>query len=63
MKPVCHVCSSSIQKDHFALNKKLLGKRTKNVFCVKCLAAQLNCTEEDLLIKIEEFKEQGCTLF
>ncbi|KWT75637.1 hypothetical protein ASN18_3237 [Candidatus Magnetominusculus xianensis] len=63
MKPVCLQCNCALPKDHFALNRKLLGRRTKNLFCIKCLAVYLDCTEEDLLVKIEEFKEQGCQLF
>jgi hypothetical protein len=31
--------------------------------CLGCLADYLGNTKEDLLIKIEEFKEQGCGLF
>ena len=28
-----------------------------------CLADYLGVTEEELLAKVEEFKEEGCTLF
>lgn len=59
----CHICSSKLGKDEVALNKKLLGRNVKYYFCIRCLADYLSCTEDDLLIKIEEFKEQGCTLF
>jgi len=31
--------------------------------CVICLADYLDCSADDLLVKIEEFKEQNCTLF
>ena len=60
----CKSCSDKIEKnDYTALNKKLLGRNIKEFFCLKCLADHLNCEEEDLKIKIEEFKEQGCNLF
>lgn len=52
-----------IDKDTVALNKKLLGKETENFYCLPCLARYLNTTVEELLDKIEEFKEEGCALF
>jgi len=60
---LCHICNTEVAKDHIALNKKLLGRAINKFFCIKCFADYLGCTEDDLLIKIEEFKEQGCTLF
>jgi len=30
---------------------------------MECLADYLGCTVDELLDKIEEFKEEGCTLF
>jgi len=35
----------------------------KKFFCLRCFADYLSCSEDDLLIKIEEFKELGCGLF
>lgn len=52
-----------LDKDTIALNKKLLGKEVENFYCLPCLAEYLNTTVEELLDKIEEFKEEGCTLF
>lgn len=31
--------------------------------CLSCVAKYLDCTEEDLKEKIEDFKAQGCKLF
>ena len=45
------------------INKKLLGTDIQNYYCMNCLAEYLECSVEELLDKIEEFKEQGCTLF
>lgn len=60
----CKFCGILISdKDIIALNKKMLGRNIKEKLCLPCLADYLSCTEEDLLIKIEEFKEQGCGLF
>jgi len=60
---VCHLCGSKLQKDHIAINKKLLGRNIYKYFCLDCLADFLDCMVDDLLVKIEEFKEQGCVLF
>lgn len=64
MKAECVICRKQIpEKDTIGINKKLLGKQTKNFYCLDCLADYLEVSVEDLLAKIEEFKEEGCTLF
>ena len=35
----------------------------KEFFCLECLAEFLECETDDLIAKIEEFKNEGCTLF
>ena len=58
------MCGEPItEKDVIGINKKMLGKNTKEFFCMDCFASYLGTTVEDLLEKIEEFKEEGCTLF
>lgn len=59
----CEKCGVEIDKDVVALNKKLISKHIKEFFCMKCLASYLDTNEESLLEKIEQFKEEGCTLF
>lgn len=60
----CVSCfKEKLNKDTFALNKKLLGKDIERFYCLNCLAEYLNTTVEELMDKIEEFKEEGCTLF
>lgn len=60
----CIVCSKQhLDKDTIGINKKLLGTNINNYYCMECLAEYLECTINDLLDKIEEFKEEGCTLF
>ena len=64
MKITCEVCGTEdIEKDVVALNKKLFDKNVKQFYCLTCMADVLEVTEEDLRNKIEEFKEDGCTLF
>lgn len=59
----CKNCSKNLEKDEIALCKKLLGKKTKQFLCIECLGDYLNTDKELLLQKIEQFKEEGCTLF
>ena len=64
MKNTCIACGTAItDKDTIGINKKLLGKKAKNLYCMPCLANYLGTTVEDLNEKIKEFKEEGCKLF
>ena len=62
-KNECKSCGRELQKDWIALHKKLLDANAKEFLCIECLADTFDCAVEDLEIKIEEFKEEGCTLF
>lgn len=60
----CVMCGAvGLDKDTVGINKKLLGAEIRNFYCMNCLAEYLECTVDELLEKIEEFKEEGCTLF
>lgn len=59
----CCECEKKIAKDEVALCQKLMGIDTEDLYCISCFSEYLECSKEDLEIKIQEFKEQGCTLF
>ena len=59
----CVLCGIAIEKDDVALSQKMLGRMIISFYCINCLAAELEVEAEDLAIKIEEFREQGCALF
>lgn len=64
MKYECLACGKSrLDKDTIGINKKMLGKEIKTFYCMDCLADYLGCTVDELMEKIEEFKDEGCTLF
>lgn len=64
MEIECLACRKKpLDKDTIGINKKLIGSQVKTYYCMDCLADFLGCTIEDLLEKIEEFKENGCELF
>lgn len=59
----CYVCKCSLIKDDVALCKKLMGKKTRQFFCREHLAEYLDTDVASLTEKVEQFKEEGCTLF
>ena len=64
MKNNCVICGQeNLNKDTIGINKKLLGTDIVNFYCMECLADYLGCTVDELLDKIEEFKDEGCNLF
>ncbi len=60
----CYVCGKApLSKDEIGLTKKLIAKNASNFYCIDCLADFLEVTVDELSAKLEEFKEEGCTLF
>ena len=60
----CYVCGKeNLSKDEIGLVKKMIDKNSTIFYCLSCLADYFEVTEEELKDKIEEFKEEGCTLF
>ncbi len=62
-KKICIDCGKALVKDEIALTRKLIDPDTEEFYCLDCMAVNFGCTTDDLKIKIQEFKEQGCTLF
>lgn len=63
-RTVCFNCGKKkISKNEIGLNKKLLQRNAEKFYCLNCLAEYLEVESEFLVEKIEEFKDQGCTLF
>ena len=62
-KHFCVSCGRPLEKDWIALHRKLLDVNATKFQCIECIADTLSCEVTDLEIKIEEFKEAGCTLF
>lgn len=62
----CRYCEKTpLSKDEIGLNKKLFESeaKLKRFMCLHCMADYLDCSEDDLRGKIEEFKQEGCKLF
>lgn len=62
-KKLCCECGKALKKDEVALTKKLVDPDAEYYYCLDCMAEYIGCTVQDLTEKIQEFKEQGCTLF
>jgi biotin operon repressor len=63
-KSSCISCGKkNLTKDEVGINLKLIGEDTQNFYCLDCIANFLDVSVQDILDKIEEFKEEGCTLF
>lgn len=63
-KKVCISCGTeNMSKNTIGINKKLLGEKVDNFYCIDCLAQYLGVSKQDIMDKVEEFKEQGCKLF
>lgn len=64
MKISCIICGKeNLDKNTIGINKKLLGEDIEHYYCIDCLADYLECTVQDIIDKIEQFKEEGCKLF
>ena len=60
----CAACGKEhLTHNEIGINKKLLGESIECFYCLNCLADYLEVTTQDILDKIEEFKEEGCKLF
>lgn len=60
----CYVCGKiPLSKNEIGLTKKLIDQKARTFYCFSCLAQELDITEEELIAKIEDFKNEGCKLF
>ena len=58
----CLECGSKLSKNEFGISVKFYGEKGHKM-CINCISEQLKVTTEDILDKIEEYKNEGCTLF
>ena len=60
----CQACGKRpLSRDEIGVHRKLLDENAESLYCLACLADYLEVGEQDLLDKIEEFKNEGCALF
>ena len=59
----CAACGRALCRDETALTRKLVNRGARSFYCLSCLAQRFETSEDELLRKIEAFREMGCTLF
>lgn len=62
-KKLCCECGKALKRDEVALTRKIIDADAEDFYCLDCMAEYIGCDVLDLEEKIQEFKEQGCTLF
>ncbi len=60
---VCARCRSAVTRDEAALTRKLINRGMEEAWCLSCLGAHFRVSRAALEKKIDQFREQGCTLF
>jgi len=56
-------CGSPLPLDLLSLNRKLLGDASSKRYCLACMADLFECAVEDVVSKLDAFKQEGCRLF
>ena len=59
----CMDCGKNLTYTEIGAYKKFVNRGSRSFLCKQCLAQKLDVTTEDIDRKIEQFKQQGCTLF
>ena len=59
----CARCQRPISQDEVGLSCKLIGRNTREHYCLRCLSAMFRVPEETLAQMAEHFRQAGCTLF
>lgn len=60
----CAVCGKAERRNEvLAMNLKLLGRNTNQIYCKKHLKELTNMSNEDWNNAVTDFKQQGCALF
>lgn len=60
---VCICCDKELSFNEVGATKKFINRGSTVFYCKECLAEKLGVTVWVIDRKIEEFKQQGCTLF
>lgn len=60
---VCICCGKELSFNEVGATRKFINRGSTVFYCKDCLAVKLGVTARDIDRKIEEFRQQGCTLF
>lgn len=59
----CQSCQEKLSTNEIGISLRLLGRNSKRLLCRECLALELKVDPNLIDKKIEQFRQQGCTLF
>lgn len=59
----CIVCGAVLTQDEVAMTRKLINRGATQFQCIPCLARHFEATEQQILERMQYFKDMGCTLF
>ena len=59
----CVRCGKSVSRDEVALTRKLINRGMETAWCLSCLGGYFRVDRRTLEDKIDQLREQGCTLF
>lgn len=59
----CMCCGKELSYNEIGAHRKFINRGSTQFLCRNCLAQKLDVTPEMIDLKIEQFKNQGCTLF
>jgi len=62
-KICCNCGKQDLHNNEIGMNMKLISRKIKVFYCFDCLEEKLGIPKDKLLIAVDTFKEQGCTLF
>ena len=59
----CVCCGNKVNPTDIAMSFKILGRKSENVHCEKCLKEKLNLNKKEYSNMSIRFREEGCELF
>lgn len=63
MTEKCFQCGNVLGCDDIGLTKKMINRGIQKYLCIHCLSEHFSVSEDILRMKINEFRQMGCTLF
>lgn len=63
MSECCMTCGQPVSRDEMAMTRKLINRGAAQFLCILCLARRFDAPVQELLDRMQDFKDMGCTLF
>ena len=63
MTECCMTCGRPVSRDEMAMTRKLINRGAAQFLCIPCLARRFDASVQELMDRMQDFKDMGCTLF